>query len=210
MSNRHGEPAAVLTQLPPGAASVAAGPPVPLRLLNGTLVPVSRRPTTDSTPVQLAGASIAPPSLPAAATTRMPAEIAVVMTLCSVAEQLVLAPRLRLMMLAAGLAAMVPASTVTGWPAAHMMAAARSDTRPEHTPTARTGNSIASGATPAMPIPLLVSAPMTPATLVPCQELVAAVVQPALMNSVICVSAVVMQSPGSEASSCQPSPSLAK
>jgi hypothetical protein len=111
-------------------------------LLKGTLVPVWRSPTTDTTPVQLAGASIAPPSLPAAATTRMPAVMAVVMALCSVAEQLVLAPRLRLMMLAAGLAAMLPPSTVTCWPAAHMMAAAMSDTRPEHTPTARTGSSV--------------------------------------------------------------------
>src|SRR5579863_2601172 len=118
MSNRHGSPATVLTQLPPGAPMVAAGPALPLRLLNGTLVPVSRRPTTDTTPAQLAGASIAPPSLPAAATTRMPAPVAALMALCSVEEQLVLAPRLRLMMLAAGLAAIVPPSTVTCWPAA--------------------------------------------------------------------------------------------
>ena len=54
-----------------------------------------------------------------------------------------------------------------------------SETRPVHTPMARTGSSIVAGAMPAMPMPLLVAAPMIPATLVPCQELSAVVVQPA-------------------------------
>ena len=60
-----------------------------------------------------------------------------------------------------------------------MMAAAMSETRPEQTPMARTGSSIVAGAMPAMPTPLFVAAPITPATLVPCQELLAVVVQPA-------------------------------
>src|ERR1700688_1767495 len=209
MSYRQSWPATLLTQLPPGAATLAAGPALPLRLLNGTLVPASRKPTTEITPVQLAGASMAPPSLPAAAITKIPAAIALLIALCSVAEQATLAPRLRLMMLAAGLAAMVPASTVTGWPAAHMIAAAMSDTRPEHLPIARTGSTMVLGATPAMPMPLLVSAPTMPATLVPCQELLAIVVQPAWMNSVWAISVRSSQSPGSDAPACQPWPSLA-
>src|SRR5665213_45337 len=150
-----------------------------LRLLKGTLVPVWRRPTTDSTPLQLAGASSGPPSLPAAATTSTPTPIAWLIASCSVWEQGVLAARLRLMMLAAGLAAIVPASTVTPIPAAQRIAAAMSDTRPLQDPSARIGRIVVSGAMPAMPMPLLASAPITPATLVPCQELGAAVLQPA-------------------------------
>src|ERR1700723_3433077 len=123
MSYRQGSPATVLTQLPAGAPMVPAG----------------RRPTTDTTPVQLAGASIAPPSLPAAATTSTPAPIAALIALCSVEEHGALAPRLRLMILAAGLEVMLPASTVTACPDAHMIPAAMSDTRPEHTPITRTG-----------------------------------------------------------------------
>ena len=91
-----------------------------------------------------------------------------------------------------------------------LIAAAMSDTRPEHVPTARTGSTIARGAMPAIPMPLLVAAPMTPATFVPCQELGSTVVQPASMNRVIAASVASIQSPGSEASACQPSPSLAK
>src|ERR1700733_5362464 len=209
MSYRQGSPATVLTQLPAGAPMVAAGPPLPLKLLNGTLVPAWRRPTTDTTPVQLAGASIAPPSLPAAATTSTPALIAALIALCSVEEHGTLAPRLRLMILAAGLEVMLPASTVTACPDAHMIPAAMSDTRPEHTPIPRTGSSVVFGAMPAMPMPLLAIAPITPATLVPFKELSDTVVQPASMNSGSATSAVEIQSPGSEASACQPSPSLA-
>src|ERR1700686_3390015 len=208
MSNRHAWPATLFTQLPPGAPSVAATAAL-LRLLKGTLVPAWRRPTTDSTPLQLAGASTAPPSLPAAATTSMPAAIAALTALCSVDEQAVLAPRLRLMILAAGLAAITPASTVTGWPAAHMIAAAISETRPEHLPITRTGINTVRGAMPAIPMPLLATAPMTPATLVPCQELGTTVVQPALTNRVVAASVASIQSPGSAAPACQPWPSLA-
>ena len=60
-----------------------------------------------------------------------------------------------------------------------VMAAAMSETRPVQTPIARIGSSMVAGAMPAMPMALLASAPMMPATRVPCQELGAVVVQPA-------------------------------
>ena len=56
------------TQLPPGAPRPASGP----RLLNPTFVPAWRMPVTPSTPVQLAGAATAWPSLPTEATINTP------------------------------------------------------------------------------------------------------------------------------------------
>src|SRR5579871_4538364 len=101
------------------------------------------------------------------------------MASCSVFEQAAFAARLTLMMFAAGRDAMVPASVVTPIPADQRIAAAISEMRPEHLPMTRTGRIVVSGAMPAMPMPLLATAPMTPATLVPCQELFAWLVQSA-------------------------------
>ena len=55
---RHGEPAAVLTQLPPGALIATSGP----RSEKPTLVPTWRSPATAITPLQFAGAATAWPA----------------------------------------------------------------------------------------------------------------------------------------------------
>src|SRR5688500_13110145 len=54
-------------------------------------------------------------------------------------------------------------------PEAHTMASAMSEVLPPHWASARIGWIFASAAMPAMPLPLLVDAPMVPATCVPCQ-----------------------------------------
>ena len=59
---------------------------------------------------------------------------------------------------------------------------------------------------PAMPVPLLVAAPMMPAVCVPCQEL-ELTLQP--LNRLFVRSALVTQSPGSCASASRTLPSLA-
>src|SRR5882672_12061108 len=81
--NRHGCPATVFTQLPPGAASAICGP----RLLNPTFVPLWRRPTIPIAPVQFAGESTGPPSLPAATTTSTPAAVTWLMMSCDPGSQ---------------------------------------------------------------------------------------------------------------------------
>ena len=66
MGYRQGDPAAVLTQLPPGALMVISGP----RSEKPTLLPTWRSPATAITPGQFAGVPVAwPVLLPAAATT---------------------------------------------------------------------------------------------------------------------------------------------
>ena len=78
MENRHGEPAAVFTQLPAGALKATSGP----RLLKPTLVPVWRSPAIPATPLQLAGESTGPLSLPAETTTSTPCATTSSMTVC--------------------------------------------------------------------------------------------------------------------------------
>src|ERR1700730_3171226 len=95
---------------------------------------------------------------------------------------------------------------LTGMPGAHSMPATMSASRPPHLPSTRTGSSHALQVTPAIPVPLLLSAPRSPDTRVPCQELFPAV--PALHSGLL-RSAWMTQSPGSEASASCASPSLA-
>ncbi len=91
-------------------------------------------------------------------------------------------------------------------PAAQRIASMMSESKPPHLPRARTGRIIPFQVIPVTPTALLAIAPRMPATRVPCQELFSTV-QP--LNRVVCVSCVVTQSPGSEASASLPSPSLA-
>src|SRR6267143_3621818 len=86
------------------------------------------------------------------------------------------------------------------------MPAAMSESRPPHLPSTRTGSSHALQVHPAIPLPLLLSAPRSPDTRVPCQELFPAVPP---LHSGLLRSAWVTQSPGSEASASCASPSLA-
>ena len=62
----------------------------------------------------------------------------------------------------------------TASPAAQRMPAWMSESKPPHLPSTRTGRIFTPKAVPAMPWPLLAAAPMIPAILVPCQELLAA------------------------------------
>src|SRR5256885_920060 len=86
------------------------------------------------------------------------------------------------------------------------MPAMMSRSVPPHLPSTRTGKSHALQVMPAMPTPLLLTAPRMPETRVPCQELLA-VVPP--LHSGLLRSAWTTQSPGSEASASRASPSLA-
>src|SRR5438270_485394 len=95
---------------------------------------------------------------------------------------------------------------LTGIPAAHSMPATMSRSPPPHLPSTRTGKSHALQVMPAMPTPLLLSAPRMPETRVPCQELLPAVPP---VHSGLLRSAWTTQSPGSEASASRASPSLA-
>ncbi len=93
----------------------------------------------------------------------------------------------------------------TGRPAAHSMASAMSEDMPPHLPSARTGWIRAFQSMPARSRPLLVAAPTTLATPVPCHDELATV---QVLNRVSSLSALVSQSPGSLASASRPSPSL--
>src|ERR1700722_16310580 len=90
-------------------------------------------------------------------------------------------------------------------PAAQSIADSMSESSPPHLPNARACSSQPDQVVPAIPRLLLVIAPSTPLTRVPCQELVATV-QP--LNCEVCVSACVTQSPGSDASALGPLDSL--
>ena len=94
----------------------------------------------------------------------------------------------------------------TGTPPAHSIAARMSESEPPHLPSARTGRIQPFQPSPAMPRELFASAPMIPATRVPCQELSPCWQEP---NTPLDASAAVTQSPGSEGSGSQPSPSFA-
>src|SRR5688500_12608041 len=104
--------------------------------------------------------------LPAATTTAVPSERAVLIALCIVAPHAPPPPRERLATLAGlGLAG----TPGTAPPAAHTRPAAMSDVNPPHVPSTRTGTTRALNATPDTPVPLFVSAATVPATCVPCQ-----------------------------------------
>src|ERR1700689_5961259 len=90
-------------------------------------------------------------------------------------------------------------------PADQSMAASISESLPPHLPSARTGRIQLLHVRPPTPVALLVMAPRMPTTRVPCQELFSTV-QP--VNSAVFVSAVLTQSPGSEASGLRPAPLL--
>src|ERR1700683_5446703 len=87
---------------------------------------------------------------------------------------------------------------LTAMPAAHSMPLMMSESWPPHTPSARTGRTCVFQVTPAIPSALLAIAPSTPATRVPCHELT--VVALWFEHSGWLRSALVIQSPGSEAS----------
>jgi len=89
----------------------------------------------------------------------------------------------------------------TGKPAAHRMPARMSESRPPHLPSTRTGSRRAPQVPPAMPALLLVLAAIMPATRVPCQELL---LVSQLANSGRFLSALVIQSPGSDGSGSRP------
>ena len=88
-----------------------------------------------------------------------------------------------------------PTSLVT--PAAQRMPAMMSESKPPQRPSTRIGNSITSRPTLAMPAPLLVAAPIRPATWVPCQLLSVAALPSWHWSGVV-------QSPGSRASLSRP------
>src|SRR5450755_2160462 len=92
-------------------------------------------------------------------------------------------------------------------PPAQSMAASISESAPPHLPSARTGRVQLLQVRPATPFALLVIAPRMPTTRVPCQELLATLQS---LNSVVLVSAMLTQSPGSDASASRPSASLAE
>jgi hypothetical protein len=83
-----------------------------------------------------------------------------------------------------------------------MIASAMSEVVPPHFPVTRTGTMDAARATPATPLALWVTAPMTLATFVPCQ-----------VDDMACMpsphSASMRASPGSVGSASRPSPSAA-
>src|SRR5690606_27772849 len=89
-------------------------------------------------------------------------------------------------------------------PLAHTMPIAMSQSVPPHRPITRTGWIFASGATPAMPIPLLRAAATMPATWVPCHELAFGSLHPKCEHV-----EESRQSPGSDGLESHPSPSPA-
>ena len=99
------------------------------------------------------------------------------------------------------------ATPATGIPAAHFNASKMSEVSPPHLPSTRTGNTITSRPTPAMPTALFVAAPIRPAVCVPCHELLptSLATQPRTTPT----SAAVTPSPGSVGSASRPPPSFA-
>src|SRR4029079_16512757 len=186
----------LFTQFPPGALRATSGP----RLLNPTFMPTLRSPAMPATPTQFAGESTGPPSLPADTTITTPLATTSLMTVCSAIVQEPEPPRLMLMTSAGCVLSGTP---LTCRPAPQRIPSRISESRPPHLPSARTGRIRACQVIPLMPVELLAIAPRIPAVRVPCQELFSTV-QP--WNVVVWVSAVVTQSPGSEASASLPSP----
>ncbi len=89
---------------------------------------------------------------------------------------------------------------LTAMPPAQSIAATMSESLPPHLPSTRTGSSITSRPTEAMPMPLPVWAASRPAVWVPCQLLFSAAWP-------LPHSPAVVQSPGSLASGSRPLPS---
>ena len=94
-------------------------------------------------------------------------------------------------------------------PAAQRMPAITSESKPPHLPSTRTGSRRTLRPTLAMPMPLSVSAEITPATLVPCHELLRGSSSQPGSAPPVSRSDWVTQSPGSAASASRPLPSFA-
>ncbi len=94
----------------------------------------------------------------------------------------------------------------TGTPPAQSIAAMMSESVPPHLPSARTGSTQPFHVVPAIPRALFETAPTMPATRVPCHELSSGALP---LNGPDAASAADTQSPGSDGSASQPSPSLA-
>src|SRR5437879_9334233 len=127
------------------------------------------------------------------------------MALCSAGEHAPDPPRLRFSTLA-GLA--LAGTPGTDRPAAQRAPSRISETKPPHLPRTRTGRILDVQLIPATPTPLFVTAPMVPATWVPCQ-LLSLTEQPTKGPPTVVLSADVTQSPGSEGSASLRSPSFA-
>src|SRR5882724_12221550 len=112
-------------------------------------------------------------------------------------------PKLKLIILAGyGLIG----TPLTGKPADHRIASRISESYPPHFPNTRTGRIQDSQVVPAIPMLLLVAAPINPDTRVPCQELFSIV---HFEKKGCCWSLLSIQSPGSVGSPSRPSPSFA-
>src|SRR5260221_13896779 len=117
-----------------------------------------------------------------------------------------------------GTAGLVGSGYCSASPAAQAMPSRMSESSPAHLPRTRTGSTGAFQPTPATPTPLLVAAPITPATSVPCHEL-GRTLHTGLPAASFCPntgwvaglvrSAELIQSPGPVESGSRPSPSLA-
>src|SRR4249920_1491411 len=139
-------------------------------------------------------------SLPAATTMTVPFATAVSMAACEVKSHAPGPPN-DILITSAGLA--LAGMPDTAPPDAQTMASAISEVVPPHSPSTRTGSTLALKATPATPLLLLVTAAMVPATWVPCQlESSATVVESPQ-------SPVVSQSPSSFGLASRPLPSRA-
>src|SRR5579871_2468983 len=106
-----------------------------------------------------------------------------------------------MLMIFAGVGLVGASDTVI--PAAHNIPMMMSESLPPHLPSTRTGRICPCQVMPAMPVALLVSAPRMPAVRVPCQELDCAVAFLQSLFGELLTSALVIQSPGSEASASE-------
>ncbi len=111
--------------------------------------------------------TLSAPPFPAATTTIEPAAVAALMASCSLVEHAPSPPRLRLITRAGVGFNEMPS---TGKPAAQRIALISSLVSPPHAPRIRMCCIWDCRLIPAMPKPLLVFAPMIPATFVPCHE----------------------------------------
>src|SRR3954451_17336976 len=126
MGNRHGEPAAVLTQLPAGALRVISGP----RSEKPTLLPACRSPATAITPLQFAGMPTAcPAEFPADATITAPTSVISLTAAWYAAVHRPSLPRLKLIT-RAGVGLIGTPGTFN--PAAHRIPAMMSESKPPH------------------------------------------------------------------------------
>ncbi len=185
--------------LPPGAATSTVAP----KFEYDALPPLRPVAATVTTPEQFAGEKLAALALllPAATTTDAPRERAELIAFCVVAPQDPPPPS-EMLSTFAGLALVGTPDTVP--PDTQTIASAMSEVKPPHLPSTRAGTTLALNATPATPLPLLVTAAMVPATCVPCQLDASKVAGSPGPHSL-----GLIQSPGSLASLSRPLPSLA-